>query len=149
MDTKRFQAILHNLYTIVGEFETMFPGRPFTPDGHMVGSLGEALASYHYGLELLAPSKQTHDARKDGLLVQIKATQGTRVAFRSQPRHALVLKIHKDGSFEEVYNGPGDRIWPFFKGKRLPSNGQYQIGIARLRTLMNDVPDRERIPRIR
>jgi hypothetical protein len=33
----------------------MFPGRHFTPDGHMVGSFGEALAAHHYGIELTCP----------------------------------------------------------------------------------------------
>jgi hypothetical protein len=30
----------------------MFPGGHFTPDGHMVGSIGEAIAAYHYGIDL-------------------------------------------------------------------------------------------------
>jgi hypothetical protein len=33
------------LYEITDELENMF-GRKFTPDGHLVGSLGEAMAVY-------------------------------------------------------------------------------------------------------
>lgn len=91
MEQVRFETLLKRLYNLVDDLERMFPGRPFTPDGHMVGSLGEALASFHYGLTLLPPSTRTHDAKKDGLLVQVKATQGSRVALRSEPRHLLVL----------------------------------------------------------
>lgn len=100
MEKPRFEKLLKHLYSLVADLEDMFPGRPFTPDGHMVGSLGEAFASYHYDLELLPPSTRTHDARKNGLLVQVKATQRNRIALRSEPRHLLVLKISQDGSFE-------------------------------------------------
>ena len=53
-------------------------GRKFTPDGHLMGSLGEAMAVYMYDLVLADPSVETHDARtKDGgIQVQIKFTAG-------------------------------------------------------------------------
>ena len=53
MDRKRLPELICDLYQIVGELEAMFPGRHFTPDGHLVGSLGECLAAYHYSLELM------------------------------------------------------------------------------------------------
>lgn len=149
MDKERFDEMLRQLYDVVLRLEQMFPGRPFTPDGHMVGSLGEALAAYHYGLELLPPSTQTHDAKRDGLLVQVKATQGSRIALRSEPRHLLVLKLEKDGSFEEVYNGPGHGVWLLVSNRPRPSNGQYQIGLSMLRNLMKATPQDERLPRVR
>ena len=123
-------------------------GRHFTPDGHMVGSLGEALAAYHYGLELQKPSFAGCDALKDGRKVEIKATQGTRVAFRCEPDHLLVLRLNKDGTFEEVYNGNGARVWLLVAHKPKPSNGQYQVSLATLRRLSIDVPASERLPRI-
>lgn len=43
IDHKRLRALVRDLYTTVNELESMFPGRHFTPDGHMVGSLGECL----------------------------------------------------------------------------------------------------------
>ena len=52
-----------------------------------------------------------HDAKtKDGKLVQIKATQGDGVVISERPEHLIVLKIHRDGDFEEVYNGLGDPL---------------------------------------
>ena len=45
MDIDRFPQIVATIYELVDELERMFPGRYFTPDGHMVGSLGEALAA--------------------------------------------------------------------------------------------------------
>jgi hypothetical protein len=33
-----------DIYRAVGELETAYPGRKFTPDGHLVGSIGEVIA---------------------------------------------------------------------------------------------------------
>lgn len=33
------------LYAITRELELQFPGRKFTPDGHLVGSIGEVLVA--------------------------------------------------------------------------------------------------------
>lgn len=100
---------IRKIYEITRELEEMYPGRHFTPDGHMVGSIGEVIAAEEYGLELFEASHPVHDARaQDGKLVQIKATQGDRIAIGERPEYLIVLKINRDGSFEEVYNGPGD-----------------------------------------
>lgn len=47
MDTDRLPRIIEELYGLVRELEEMFPGRHFTPDGHLVGSIGECLAAHH------------------------------------------------------------------------------------------------------
>src|SRR5437867_11466330 len=100
-------GVVARLYDLVAELERSFPGRPFTPDGHLVGSLGEVLVSHYYDLELLPCSSECHDAKAaDGRLVQIKATQGKSVALRAEPEHLLVISLRRDGTIEEVYNGP-------------------------------------------
>lgn len=149
MDREGFQCTVRDLYSIVQTFESMFPGRPFTPDGHMVGSIGECLVAEAYALELLPPSNKGYDAvAKNGKRVEIKATQSNMVAFRSCPEHAIVIQIRKDGSFEECFNGPGEVIWKQLEGKPLPSNGQFQISIGKVNALGEHVPFSERIPRV-
>lgn len=147
MDRSRFPELMSQLYSVVAELESMF-GRHFTPDGHMVGSLGEALAEFHYGLKLTPPSTPGCDAFKDGKRIEIKATQGNRVAFRSEPDYVLVLRLEKDGSFEEIYNGLGKRVWAQVAHKPRPSNGQYQISLSALRKLSSEVQQNERIERV-
>ena len=61
----KFPDILKKLYKIVGELEELFPGRPFTPDGHMIGSIGEALAQYYYGVKLNRPSTPGEDGQTE------------------------------------------------------------------------------------
>ena len=69
---------IKTLYRVSHELEQLFPGRHYTPDRHMIGSIGEALAACCYGLALFEASAETHDAKApDGRLVQIKATQLT------------------------------------------------------------------------
>lgn len=41
---------IRKIYAVVAELSALFPGRRFTPDGHMVGSLGEAIAAIDYGV---------------------------------------------------------------------------------------------------
>lgn len=60
----------------------------------------------------------------------------------------LVIRILPDGSFEEIYNGPGSLVWQQFEGERMPSNGQFQISVNRLRQLNELVPIAERVPQI-
>ncbi len=47
--------LVGRLYDIVDRLEELFPGRKFTPDGHLVGSIGEVIAANLYGWELLPP----------------------------------------------------------------------------------------------
>lgn len=137
---------IRKIYEITRELEEMYPGRHFTPDGHMVGSIGEVVAAEEYGLELFEASHPVHDARtQDGKLVQIKATQGDRIAISERPEHLVVLKINRDGGFEEVYNGPGDIAWSLV-GKR-QKTGQRHVSLAKLRAAMAEIPERDRLPR--
>lgn len=130
---------IRELYAITQELEQLYPGRKFTPDGHLVGSIGEVLVAEHYRLTLLPNSTEMHDAvAKDGTLVQIKATQTDRISISSEPQHLIVIKISRDGSWEEVYNGSGAIAW--HQAGKMQKNGQRPITLAKLRTLMNNTP---------
>ena len=149
IDHKRFQRLVQQLYSTVEELEEMFPGRHFTPDGHMVGSIGECLVADAYGLELMNASNKGYDALSpSGLQVEIKATQAKSVAFRSQPEHTIAIKILPNCTFEEIFNGPVNLVWQQVDGKPLPSNGQYQISLNKLKELSKQVDKSQRILRV-
>lgn len=146
MNHGKFQDIIKELYSTVDQLESMFPGRHFTPDGHMVGSIGECLVADAYGLQLMTASNKGYDAiSSSGKKIEIKTTQSKSVAFRSQSEYVIVIKIFPDGTFEEIYNGPAELVWQQFMGKPLPSNGQYQISIKKLSALNKKVISLERI----
>ena len=138
---------IRQLYAITQELEHNYPGRKFTPDGHLVGSIGEVLVSEHYGLTLLPNSSETHDAvTKDGRLVQIKATQVKGVSISSEPEYVIVIKLFTDGSWEEVYNGPGKPVWN--NAGKMQKNGQRYIALNKLQCLMSSVKKEEMISRV-
>ena len=62
MDHDKFNQLIKQLYSTVSELEAMFPERHFTPDGHMVGSIGECLVADAYGLVLKKASNKGFDA---------------------------------------------------------------------------------------
>ena len=54
--------LLAKLYAIVARLEALFRDRKFTPDGHLVGSIGEVIAKHMFTLELLPAGARVHDA---------------------------------------------------------------------------------------
>ena len=135
---------IRELYAITTELESLYPGRKFTIDGHLVGSIGEVLVAERYGLTLLPNSTQTHDAEaEDGRLVQIKATQTKRIAISSEPDFLIAIQIQENGTWMEIYNGPGGPVWE--NAGKLQKNGQRPISVAKLKSLMKTVLDSHRI----
>jgi hypothetical protein len=152
LDRKRWAELVEPLFHITDEL-TRMTGRAFTPDGHLVGSIGEVLAANAYGLELERPSATGCDATRKGRRIEIKATFGTRVAFRSHEKdhaidHCVVPKLDRMGTFEEIYNGPAKPIFDKLSIRTLPSNGQRAITLAQLKSLNSQVPCAARLPRI-
>ena len=144
----KIDSLIRDLYTIKNALEEQFPGRKFSLDGHLVGSIGEVLVAEAYGIELYPNGTETHDGKApDGKEVQIKATQIDRVSISSEPEYLIAIKILQDGTWEEIYNGPGKLAWKL-AGKQ-QKNGQRPLTLAKLRKLMMDIPEDQRIPTIR
>jgi hypothetical protein len=122
------------IYQAVQELERDYPGRKFTPDGHLVGSIGEVVAAETLGLKLYPPSHQGHDARDaDGRDVQIKLTIGRSVSLYSTCDRLLVLKIVNSEEAEIAYDGPGEPAWA--AAGKLQKNGQRTIRLSKLKQL--------------
>ena len=138
---------IKELYKITSELESSYPSRKFTIDGHLVGSIGEVIVAEHYGLTLLRNSTETHDAvSEDGKYVQIKATQINRISISSEPDYLIVIKLFLDGSWEEVYNGPGKPAWD--NAGKMQKTGQRPVFLSKLRSLMSSVDERDTIARV-
>lgn len=143
--TREIPKLVQDLYGVVARLEELFPNRPFTPDGHLVGSIGEVIAAHRYALTLLTCSAECHDAISAcGKSAQIKATQGKAIGLRQEPDYLTVLYLKKCGEFDEVYNGPGALPWS--NAGKEQKNGQRQISVAKLKKLMVAVPLESRLP---
>lgn len=148
MDWHEVAEQLEALYAASTRLEVLFPGRKFTLDGHLVGSIGEVIAAYIFDLNLARGSTQGHDAyTRDGRQVEVKFTQGTSVALREEPAHLIVLHRHKAGSVRVAYNGPGGPVWASCGA--LQKNGQRPITLAKLGKIDALVADADRLPRVR
>jgi hypothetical protein len=150
MSVHLIPALIHKIYGVVSELEGLFPDRSFTPDGIMVGSIGEVLAEYHYGLKLLPTGSAKHDARTPaGVMVQVKTTQRSSIDIRNMPEHLLVLKLDPLGTCKEYYNGPGQLVWDkIVCGKPVPKSGFYSMSLSRLARLQKEVLAGQKIERV-
>jgi hypothetical protein len=137
----RLRDLIAQLYRVVATLEEEFEGRRFTPDGHLVGSIGEVVAAYAFNLTLLPANEATHDAKSsDGRLVQIKLTGGTGgVSLYSEPQHLLVLQLIQN-RFAAVYNGQGSLVWQNCGPRQ--KNGQRAISLFSLRKLDSTQSDK-------
>ena len=141
VDWTQVANLLDDLYSASDGLEKIFPGRKFTLDGHLVGSIGEVVAAYIFDLDLNPASTLGHDATtRDGRNVEIKLTQGRSVAIRHEPEHLIVMHRPKGGPIKIIYNGPGSLAWT--AAGKMQKNGQRPISLTRLARLADEVtPD--------
>ncbi len=139
---EQLPALVSDLMKTTGRLNKLFPGKPFTPDGHLVGSIGEVVAEYIYDLVLEPCSTPQIDAKTtDGRTVQVKLTgrSGQAYGFRwplqageACPQVLIALKLNEHG-FEEIYNGHFPLELLESKGSQ--RNGQVRLSISTLRSV--------------
>ncbi len=142
-NSEQTTRLIQDPHGIVADLEEIAPGRRFTPDGHVVDTIGEVVA----GLELMPASTEGYDAvAPDGRTVAIKTTQRTSVAVQADvevPDHLIVLRIEPGGTVKVVYNGPAVPAWDLAGTPQ--KNGQRRISLTRLDALMARTPLSDRL----
>jgi hypothetical protein len=118
------------IYRAVEELEATYPQRKFTPDGHLVGSIGEVIAAEALSLTLHRASYPGHDAFDCHGNVQIKMTAGNSVSLYSTCDRLVVLRVVSPEEAEIVYDGIGEPAWE--QAGAMGKNGQRRISIRRL-----------------
>ncbi len=121
------------IYKAVAELEAAYPGRKFTPDGHLVGSVGEVIAAEALSLKLYPSSHPGHDAYDETGDVQIKMTGGKSVGMYATCNRLVVLKVVSTEEAEIVYDVPGEPAWT--AAGKMAKNGQRIVSLAKLRNL--------------
>ncbi len=121
------------IYEAVAELSVLYPGRSFTPDGHLVGSIGEVVAKEALGLTLYPASNPIHDAFDDDGDVQIKMTAGKSVSMYACCDRLVVLRAINPHEAEIVYDGPGLPAWE--RAGPLQKNGQRRVSLASLKAV--------------
>src|SRR5271168_3836198 len=111
MSVHKLPRLIAQLYSITRELESFeeFKGRHFTPDGHLVGSIGEVVAAYVYEVKLACGSNRSFDGKlKDGRTVEIKLTRQNSVNISEADKYAqclIALKLIPETGFQEIYSG--------------------------------------------
>jgi hypothetical protein len=116
----------------------------------LVGDLGEVLVEDAYDVKLFEGMKKHHDGEtSDGRQVQIKATIKDSLTFPADhiPDYYLGIKIHADGKFTEIFNGPGPVAREAVKGRKPTKTNLHSVSLVALNKLNEKVKPSERIPK--
>jgi hypothetical protein len=147
--TISIRQAIRQLLTIVNKLCIAYPKKKFTLDGRLLGDIGEVLVEDAYDLTLFEGVQKHHDAvSSDGRLVQIKATMKKGLTFPAdyKPKYFLGVQIHRDGSYTEVFNGPGKIAWKAVKGRSALKTNLHTVSIGALKELQAQVQPEDRIP---
>ncbi|KHT63901.1 hypothetical protein RJ45_09365 [Photobacterium gaetbulicola] len=135
---------------IVEALQEQYGKKKFTLDGRLVGDLGEILVEEDYDLELYSGLAKHHDGETpDGRKVQIKTTMKNSLTFPVDhiPEYYIGIKIHSDGTYDEIFNGPGSVAGEAVKNRKPTRNNLHSITLSALKKLSENVSARERIPK--
>lgn len=122
----KLSAAVADIYRAVEPLSAIYPGRKFTPDGHLVGSICEVVAAEALGLTLYPSSYPGNDAvDADGRDVQIKMTGGKSVPLYATCDRLVVLRVVSPQEAGIVYDGPGAPVWD--AAGAMQKNGQRPI----------------------
>jgi len=141
---------IKQLRQIVGQLQSAYPQRKFTLDGRLVGDIGEVLVENAYDIKLNRDSQKHHDGiASDGRQVQIKATMKDSLTFPVDhtPDYYVGIKIHSDGKFTEIFNGPGSIAREAVKNRKRTATNLHSVSINTLQRLNKNVQPEDRIPR--
>lgn len=144
----KIKIAVKSMLKIVDELRKTYPKRKFTLDGRLVGDLGEILVEQSYDVNLYKNIKAKYDGETpDGKKVQIKTTMQDSLTFPADfiPDFYIGIKIKLDGTFYEIYNGPGELIFQLIKDRVRPTNNLHNIPINRLIGLNNQVEQSKKI----
>lgn len=141
------KQIIVDLHNSVNELSKLFPEKKFTLDGRLVGDIGEVVAEELYEIEIFEKNTPYYDAKAKyaDLDIQIKATFKESLTFTHNPDYYIGIKFNKDGSFEEIYNGPGKYIYNEFKERKGIGTKLLSLPITKLRAISNNIPLHEKI----
>lgn len=148
MSHPKIQSALKRIFEGIEELREAFPHRRFTIDGRLVGDIGEVLAELLYDVQLDKVSGTRHDGvTSNGRLVQIKASFQDQLTFGKMPEYLIGLKLNQDGSFEEVYNGPGAPIEARYGHRKNFGSKLLRFPMGEFRKLSQAVLELDRIPK--
>lgn len=144
------QCAVKQMLQIVEQLQNKYPRKKFTLDGRLIGDIGEILVENTYDVSLHERLRKHHDGiTSDGRQVQIKATMQNSLTFPVDhvPDYYIGIKINADGTFREIFNGPGEIASEAIKNRKPTKTNLHSVSISTLETLNQKVQEKDRIRR--
>ena len=146
MDTTEFKEKIAAIYEIANELGREFHISTCTPDGHLVGAIGQIAAKIAFGLEFGSDQTEHNCTWSDenrNINVQVRCTGRGSIAIRKEPEYLIALGISEIGKIYLLYNGPWKYVW-----KRIERQKQAQKCASRnqLRDAQSEVSLKSQIP---
>ncbi len=117
---KKLKEGIRKMFAARVALNKAFPKKPFTPDGRMVGDIGEAIAEIYYRVKIDDKINKHWDGVRGSRKVQVKATQKNAIYLARPPHEGglFVFKIHQTGEWDLIYNGSIMKVWKSLNKKR-------------------------------
>ncbi len=141
---------VEKLFKIIEDLQQNYPNKKFTLDGRLVGDIGEVLVQENHDVTLFTKLEKEYDGiDSKNRKVQIKATFKDHLNFpcdkEDVPDYYIGIKIHRDGTFEEIYNGKGSDIWNLVKNRKKTKISTFQISLSALKEINKNVNPSDKI----
>ncbi|SMM99560.1 hypothetical protein SPONL_674 [uncultured Candidatus Thioglobus sp.] len=137
---------LAKIFSGIKQLKEAFPVKEFTIDGRLVGDIGEAIVQRDYEIELYEELRKDYDGETlCGKKVQIKATFKDHLTFKKTPNYYLGIKIFEDGSYKEIFNGPGSIIEKEYSHRKGIGEKPLSFPVKRLHSLSENIPNSQKI----
>ena len=149
-EKERIASALKLIFEGINNLKETFPRKEFTIDGRLVGDIGEVIASLEYDVNLFDVLVRGHDGQtSDGRLVQVKATFKDSLTFRTVPDYYLGIRLYRNGTHEEIFNGPGRFIYEKYRHRKGIGKDLLSFPNSDLQELSSRVSDSDRVPKRR
>lgn len=140
---------LDKIFSGIRQLKEALPSKEFTIDGRLVGDIGEAIIQRDYDLTLYEGLAKDYDGETPcGKKVQIKATFKDSLTFKKVSDYYLGIKIYENGTYEEIFNGPGKIIANEYSHRKGFGENLLSFPNKRLRELSLLVTDEDRIEKM-
>jgi hypothetical protein len=114
MDVAEFKNRIAQIYKIADELGRAFNIDTCTPDGHLLGAIGQIAASIAFNLQF-GSEKEEHNCTWSGgerkVNVQVRCSGRGSIALRKEPEYLIAVEIGKTGRIKLLFNGPGEYAW--------------------------------------
>jgi len=123
MDANEFKKKIASIYGIANELGREFNISKCTPDGHLLGAIGQIAAKIAFGLNF-GSNKKEHNCTwsdQDRIInIQVRCTGRGSIALREEPEYLIAIEIFESGKLSLLYNGPGKFLWNQVKKQKQP-----------------------------